>query len=200
MCCVNRTEANENEWDFRFRWRMKELREAKGMTQTDLARALSEYVGLKLGHQPTIARIEAGDRPVRLGEAPFIAKELGTTVHAMVADEGTDDDLDLFLNVLYSEISGLSGALAEFEAEFDDPARAAYALSERAQSEEASLDEAVAGGSALAARIKDALGAFDAVMKAWDGLRDAVRTLEEQPYTIKGGSDPVAPDRGAPDG
>ncbi len=157
------------------------------MTQTDLARELSEYPLLKLGHQPTIARIEAGDRPVRLGEAPFIARELGTTVHAMVAEEGSDEDLDLFLDVLYSEISGLSGALADFEAEFDDPSRAARALYERAHSQGASLDEAVAGGSVLATRITDALAAFDVVMKAWDGLRDAVRTLEEQPFTIHPG-------------
>lgn len=162
------------------------------MTQTDLARELSEYPGLKLGHQPTIARIEAGDRPVRLGEAPFIARELGTTVHAMVAEEGSDEDLDLFLDVLYSEAGGLSAALADFETEFDDPARAAHALYERAHSQEADLDEAVAGGSVLAVRITDALAAFDAVMRAWDGLREAVRTLEEQPYAIQPGREAVA--------
>jgi transcriptional regulator with XRE-family HTH domain len=50
---------------------MKNLREARGMTQTDLAKALRSE-GLPF-HQQTIQRIESGERPVRLNEAHLIA-------------------------------------------------------------------------------------------------------------------------------
>ena len=49
-------------------------RQAKGMSQSALARALAEE-GLAF-HQPTIQRIESGERPVRINEAVVIVRLL----------------------------------------------------------------------------------------------------------------------------
>ncbi len=70
-----------SKWEYNFIRQMKRLREARQMTQTDLARNLRPF-GLKF-HQQTIQRIETGERPVRLNEAHLIAKELGVDLHAM---------------------------------------------------------------------------------------------------------------------
>ncbi|WP_204041876.1 helix-turn-helix transcriptional regulator [Acrocarpospora phusangensis] len=61
-------------WEANFAQRMKRMREARGMTQTDLARQVSKY-NLPF-HQPTVQRIEAGERPIRLNEAFVIAEIL----------------------------------------------------------------------------------------------------------------------------
>lgn len=170
--------TDEHEWDMRFRTRMAELRKAKGMTQTDLARELQDFPGVKLGHQQTIARIEAGDRPVRLGEAPFIARVLTTTVQAMVAAEGSEEDLALSLGILYDEIDGLGYELMNVESAFRDAELAAKALFQQAHNQEAGLDEAIVGGSVLAAYIAEALTGFEAVAQAWANLQDAVRAAQ----------------------
>ncbi|HEV2784678.1 MAG TPA: helix-turn-helix domain-containing protein [Actinophytocola sp.] len=68
---------------------MQRLREARRMTQTDLAKALQRH-GLRF-HQQTIQRIESGERPIRLDEAFLIAEELGSSIAAMTADKPSLD-------------------------------------------------------------------------------------------------------------
>jgi transcriptional regulator with XRE-family HTH domain len=66
---------------------MKELREAQGWSQGELAKRMRD-AGWSGFHQTTISRIEKGERPVRLGEARGIADALGTLVGPMLlADE-----------------------------------------------------------------------------------------------------------------
>lgn len=158
---------------------MAELRKAKGMSQTNLARELQDFVGMKkLAHQQTIARIEAGERPVRLGEAPYIARVLTTTVHAMVAAEGSDEDLGLALGIFYDEADGLLYELADVEPAFRDAELAAKTLYQQAHSQEADLHEAVSSGSVLAANIAEALNGFEAVAEAWANLQAALRAVQ----------------------
>jgi transcriptional regulator with XRE-family HTH domain len=79
-------------WERNFRSRMAAMRESLGWTQTDLAKTLREDHELPF-HQATIARIEAGDRPVRLDEAHIIAGVFGVDLTVMTAGFGSDDVL-----------------------------------------------------------------------------------------------------------
>jgi transcriptional regulator with XRE-family HTH domain len=72
-------------WERNFRERMIRLRESRDMTQTDLARALHNDYGLPF-HQQTIARIETGERPIRLNEANLIAQTFGVQLSMMMSD------------------------------------------------------------------------------------------------------------------
>jgi transcriptional regulator with XRE-family HTH domain len=70
-------------WEANFREHMQQLRSDKEMTQTDLARACG------LRHQQIVARIESGERPIRLNEANIIAAVLGIDLATMMADPGS---------------------------------------------------------------------------------------------------------------
>ncbi|OEH58385.1 helix-turn-helix transcriptional regulator [Paenarthrobacter ureafaciens] len=59
-----------------------ELRVQRGMSQSELAKRASE-AGLQF-HQPTVQRIEVGERPIKLTEAIELARILGSTLSAMM--------------------------------------------------------------------------------------------------------------------
>ena len=59
---------------------LRAMREGRGMSQADLARAMTERG--KPWHQQTVAETEAGKRPLRLGEVVDLAEILRTTVAA----------------------------------------------------------------------------------------------------------------------
>lgn len=71
------------DWEAVFIEQMRERREVRQMTQTDLAKAVRNR-GLSF-HQQTIQRIEIGERPVRLNEAYVIAEELGLSIEGMTS-------------------------------------------------------------------------------------------------------------------
>lgn len=73
---MTRSEDELGAWERNLRERMVVFREAKNLTQTDLARNLRSRYKLPF-HQQTIQRIESGERPIRLNEAYLIAQELG---------------------------------------------------------------------------------------------------------------------------
>ncbi|MFC4062782.1 helix-turn-helix transcriptional regulator [Planomonospora corallina] len=68
-------------WEANFIQQMRLLREARKMTQSDLARELKKF-GLAF-HQQTVQRIEIGERPVRLNEAHLIASIFDVDVETM---------------------------------------------------------------------------------------------------------------------
>lgn len=70
-------------WERNFREQVRRAREARSMTQTDLAKALKAF-GLPF-HQQTVQRIEQGERPVRLNEAYLIAQVLDLSLDTMTA-------------------------------------------------------------------------------------------------------------------
>lgn len=75
--------SRELRWERNFREQMRRRREAAKESQSAFAKRIAA-TGLPF-HQPTVQRIEDGERPVRLDEAHVIAEALGTTVGAMVA-------------------------------------------------------------------------------------------------------------------
>jgi transcriptional regulator with XRE-family HTH domain len=100
-------------WERNFRERMAELREAKGMTQTDLARVLRDRHGLRF-HQQIVARIEGGERPVRLNEAHLIAQVLETNLGAMTAVTGSADSLRMALQLAQGRLDAAAAGLVVF--------------------------------------------------------------------------------------
>lgn len=63
---------------------MRAMRERKGMSQADLARAMTERG--RPWHQQTVAETEAGKRPLRLNETVDLAEILGSVVAAFTWD------------------------------------------------------------------------------------------------------------------
>lgn len=63
-------------WDQVFIDRMARERTRLDVSQSELAKLVNAAAGLSF-HQPTVQRIEAGERPVRLHEAMVIAEALG---------------------------------------------------------------------------------------------------------------------------
>lgn len=61
---------------------MRMLREKKGLSQTEFAKRM-QSAGHGF-HQPTVQRIEAGERPVKLTEAVSIARILDSSMAAMM--------------------------------------------------------------------------------------------------------------------
>lgn len=92
----------ENEpwaWDDRgfemnFAVQMSERRRAKGWSQTELAKRVTE-AGVKF-HQTTVQRIESGERPLRLTEALAIAEALDAKFETMLRG----DSIELVYNEL----------------------------------------------------------------------------------------------------
>lgn len=68
---------------------IRRLREAAGMTKTQLATQLSD-AGLGQIHPTTVSRIESGERAIRLSEAVTIASVLGTSVEALIDFRGVE--------------------------------------------------------------------------------------------------------------
>jgi transcriptional regulator with XRE-family HTH domain len=69
-----------------FARRLRDLREASGLTQQQLADVMAS-TGNKI-HRSTIGKIESGDRPVTVGEAAELAGILGVGLAELVTDPG----------------------------------------------------------------------------------------------------------------
>jgi transcriptional regulator with XRE-family HTH domain len=103
-------------WEANFRDHMKRLREAKGMTQSELARQLKQR-GLPY-HQQTVQRVESGERPIRLDEAFQIASVLESRVDLMIASPNAlGGDLIFAVSRLRRETEE---ALAYLDTAFDE--------------------------------------------------------------------------------
>jgi transcriptional regulator with XRE-family HTH domain len=112
-------------WERNFRDRMVSMREAEGMTQTDLARALRTDFGLPF-HQQTIARIEAGERPVRLNEANLIAETLHTDLFSMMSDKGSPETVQLNLRLAGERLAERGAEIVAYVAERWDAVERLY--------------------------------------------------------------------------
>lgn len=103
-------------WERNFRERMVRMREAKGMTQTDLARMLKTDFGLPF-HQQTIQRIESGERPVRLNEANLIAQTLNEDLFMMMSDVGSPLEVVIALQLVGNRLREGGAEIAEYVGE-----------------------------------------------------------------------------------
>jgi transcriptional regulator with XRE-family HTH domain len=70
--------------------RVKTERERRGWSQAQMAKMLCAN-GIQVMHPTTIAKIEAGDRSLRINEAAAIADLFAITVDALLGREGPDD-------------------------------------------------------------------------------------------------------------
>lgn len=107
---------------------MKVRRSILGLSQGDVAERVAALGGNM--YQQTIAKLESGQRALKLSEADILAKALGTTVHEMIADGytphpdlGIKDSMNK--DLLEEEIGTVLRLLHEAEAEREH-ARVAY--------------------------------------------------------------------------
>jgi transcriptional regulator with XRE-family HTH domain len=82
--------GNSKWTDKRFGQRVKAEREDQGWSQADMAKALST-VGVHRMHPTTIAKIEAGDRSVRINEAVGIADLFEVSLDALLGRQWPHD-------------------------------------------------------------------------------------------------------------
>ena len=122
------------------------IREKLGMTQAEVAKEMSAR-GLRM-RQSTIAKIEAGQRPVRVNEAVTLAAILRVTVTDLIAEPGQRDRLDA-LAAARAEERELLGQLLVAGHRLEEH-RAAHAAAGHA------LSEAVARVEAIEARYAEA--------------------------------------------
>jgi len=91
---------------------MQRLREARGMTQTDLAKALKAE-GLPF-HQQTVQRIENGERPIRLNEAHLIARLFEADMETMTGSlVSSDHEILWSMTRVSSEATEIALAIVE---------------------------------------------------------------------------------------
>lgn len=112
-------------WEKNFRERMLRMRQAKGMTQTDLARELRTAFGLPF-HQQTIQRIETGERPIRLNEANLIAEILETDLFTLMADLRNPESVRFNLALASERLANTCKAIASEIAEYMDDIERSY--------------------------------------------------------------------------
>ncbi|MGE5698046.1 MAG: helix-turn-helix transcriptional regulator [Candidatus Sericytochromatia bacterium] len=96
--------------------RVRELRRSRGLSQEDLARALSY-------HQTTIAKLEAGTRPTSVAEAHLLAEILNTDISALFvkgagASVGYADYLGVEVERLHDELTKTRAREAKLQAEY----------------------------------------------------------------------------------
>lgn len=90
-----------------FARRFRQTREAMGMSQADMAREMS-HIGYRM-HQTAIAKIERGDRPLRLSEAGALASIVKCRLSDIVDTEAPTDTARLLHQARFQ------GALQEIE-------------------------------------------------------------------------------------
>ena len=111
-----------------FRKRLKAERQRREWSQSDIAKLLSEN-RIPM-HPTTIAKIEAGDRSVRIDEATGIADLLGLSLDGLLGRKGMEDERSHAMTVLAEEarklipevidiVDRLRRAYQELEAQFD---------------------------------------------------------------------------------
>lgn len=111
-----------------FAAQFRRLREARGLTQTDVADLADEY-GLSL-RQQQVAKIEAGIRPLRLDEAAVLARIVQEDLATLLTPELSRPELRARIRERRSTVRALEEELPLRERERDDAA-AALKLAER---------------------------------------------------------------------
>lgn len=104
-----------------FARRMGELRNKRGLSQSELARQLVER-GFKSYSQMTVSRTEKGERPVRLGEARVIADILGSRLDEMTRGADRDEYISLLNAIKQGLIRGMletAGGMVEYRDAID---------------------------------------------------------------------------------
>jgi transcriptional regulator with XRE-family HTH domain len=125
--------------DETFARRLAELRKDAGLTQKQVADAMT--AARIAMHRTAVAKIEAGDRAVSVGEAVQFAAVLGVRLDELVTGPGPDSELErarasaqVKARALELELAGRTRALREDRALLQDTAgRLAAAMSDLAE-------------------------------------------------------------------
>lgn len=190
--------------------RVRELREAKGMSQADLAEAMTQR-GVRW-HQTTVAKSEKGQRPIRLDEAALLAELLFTSLPVMLAPVADDvslaggnltvaqaahrlRQLEVRFGVVLTERDHLAATLDYAKRELQRAETELETLTGDLLDARKELDEALveaAGGeadvrvTAVEARMRQAAQEADAVAAESLDLLDEMRLTLETPSDASG--------------
>ncbi|WP_307219140.1 helix-turn-helix transcriptional regulator [Microbacterium sp. SORGH_AS_0888] len=99
---------SERDDEANFARNMAVLRERRGMSQSELARRMTER-GFDNYSQMTVSRTEKGQRPIRLGEARVLAEVLGSRLEEMTRGSGIEE----MVRQLTSVADGLAQAMTD---------------------------------------------------------------------------------------
>jgi transcriptional regulator with XRE-family HTH domain len=115
----------------RFSRLAREAREARSWTQSTLAKKMTEG-GCPM-HWTTIAKIEKGERSVRIDEASVLADLLGTSVDAMLGRPTDDADLLWAISKLSSSAHKMINEIASLQRRLRADAQDVHDYAERGQ-------------------------------------------------------------------
>lgn len=130
----------EPDRDAIFAQRVRVLREAAQLTQRQVADKMT-FAGYRM-HQTTIAKIEAGERPVYVGEAVALAGVLGVGIGDLITEPREGDVITALaersrwaarVNELATEAQTLQSKLADTQARLADAQQNLAIASARAQ-------------------------------------------------------------------
>lgn len=107
----------ENAWERLFGGRVKDLRQAKGWTQDELARRMTA-AGHPM-HQTTVAKLESGTRPTNVGEVAALAAIFGMPI-ATLFDDSDAAKLVLEAAALNYTMAALADELVTIKKRFDE--------------------------------------------------------------------------------
>jgi transcriptional regulator with XRE-family HTH domain len=151
--------------------RVRELRDRRGLSQAELARRLTE-LGLRFD-RITVAKIERGNRNVKVGEAVQLAAALGVSPSALLF--GGDDELEIAPNLTLPAVFVRAWVRGDVALQPKDAAFYAEAREGDERLPMAALAEMfVSGEIKCTAAGKDLLRAYVAQMKQ---ARELVLTL-----------------------
>lgn len=121
--------------DAAFAQNLRIWREARGLSQTDLARQMA---GLGFAyHQQTVAKIESGNRAVPVGEAAALADLVVSDIRTLIRPEPDPDEIVL----LDQMIEEMTAECKKLEADVDKAKKIAHSASQAATQANSELDD-----------------------------------------------------------
>ncbi len=107
--------GRENFWQVQFRKKIRLEREGRGWSQAQVSQSLKSK-GIDNMHSTTVAKIESGEREVKLDEAAAIADLFEMSLDALVARGSTkrrDDEFTFYLRRLRDNARQRAGQVAD---------------------------------------------------------------------------------------
>jgi transcriptional regulator with XRE-family HTH domain len=132
----------------RFRERVTDARKFRKWSQADLAKKLKDK-GIHGIYPTTVAKIESGERAVRIDEAAALADLFDMSLDVLMGRRGIDDDAAYALTVLADEAQQLTPAVVQIRDRLRRAYRQLEAQFDFADFDERLADEGVASGQMM---------------------------------------------------